>query len=325
MSEREHEVLTAAAEAALRAPSIFNTQPWQWRVDANTLELYADYDRQLTTTDPYGRFLLLSCGASLHHARVALAAAGWRVVVDRFPDPRDADLLARIRLAEPAVSAAEDLAMSAAIRARRTDRRPFAEQPVSDALLRDLVAAAQREGAQLYDVRPNQMPMLAVAVASAQATQRSGGAYRSELLRWTNRPQWSADGVPQKTGVTHVARRVPVRDFVSAPNQGMTVEPGGDLGARYLIVHGPGDEPKDWLRAGEAVSSVLLTAVSLGLGVAPISDVIEVEHPRALVRGLLPGSGQPYLIVRCGHCVDATPIDDAPRREATEAIRGPRP
>jgi nitroreductase len=325
MSEREHEVLTAAAEAALRAPSIFNTQPWQWRVDANTLELYADRDRQLTTTDPYGRLLLLSCGASLHHARVALAAAGWRVVVDRFPDPRDTDLLARIRLAAPAVPAAEDLAMSAAIRARRTDRRPFAEQPVSDAQLQDLVAAAESEGAQLHDVRPNQMPMLAVAVAAAQAAEKSDDAYRSELLRWTNRPQWSADGVPQKTGVTHVARRVPVRDFVSAPDEGMAVAPGGDHGARYLVIHGPGDEPKDWLGAGEAVSAVLLTAVSLGLGVAPISDVIEVEHPRALVRGLLPGPGQPYLIVRCGHCVDATPIVDAPRREATEAIRGPRP
>jgi nitroreductase len=325
MSQREHEVLTAAAQAALRAPSIFNTQPWQWRVDANTLDLYADYDRQLTATDPHGWFLLLSCGASLQHARVALAAAGWRVVVDRFPDPGHPDVLARIRLAGPAVATEADLAMAAAITTRRTDRRPFGEQPVCEAHLRDLVAAAGREGARLHDVRPNQMPMLAVAVAAAQAAQGGDEAYRRELLRWTSRPQWSFDGVPEESGVAHAARRVAVRDFVSAPGRGMSVQPGGDRGARYLIVHGGGDEPADWLRAGEAVSAVLLTAVSLGLGVAPISDVIEVEHPRTLVRGLLPGPGQPYLVVRCGHRLDAAPIAEAPRRAASEAIRGPRP
>jgi hypothetical protein len=116
-----------------------------------------------------------------------------------------------------------------------------------------------------------------------------------------------------------------VRDFVTAPNEGMIVEPGGDHGARYLIVYGSGDEPRDWLAAGEAVSAVLLTAVSLGLGVAPISDVIEVERPRSLIRGLLPEPGQPYLIVRCGQSMDPTPIAETPRRGATEAIRGPRP
>jgi nitroreductase len=325
MSEREHEVLTAAAQAALRAPSIFNTQPWQWRVDANSLELYAERDRQLTTTDPAGRLLLLSCGASLHHARVALAVAGWGVVVDRFPDEHRPDLLARIRLDEPVAASAGDRGLYAAITARRTDRRPFGDQLVTDEQMQALVSAAQREGARLHDVRPNQMPMLAVAVATAEATEMNDDAYRSELMRWTNRPQWSSDGVPQATGVAHAARRVPVRDFVSAPNEGMAVEPGGDHGARYIIVYGPGNEPRDWLRAGEAVSAVLLTAVSLGLGVAPISDVIEVEHPRSLVRRLLPGPGHPYLVVRCGHSVDPTPIAEAPRRDATDAVRGSRP
>jgi nitroreductase len=325
MSKREHEVLATAAAAALRAPSIFNTQPWLWRVDANALELRADRDRMLTTTDPDGRLLLLSCGASLHHARVALAAAGWAVVVDRFPDSDDDDLLARLRLMEPRTATGEDEARYKAITARRTDRRPFGDDPVPAATVRRLVQAVQREGVRLHDVRVDQMPMLAVAVASAEAAETGDAAYRNELLRWINRPQWSNDGVPPGTGVAHVARRVPVRDFVVAPNTGMPVEPGGDRGARYLIVYGDGEAPLDWLRAGEGASALMLTAVSLGLGVAPISDVIEVERPRQLVRGLLPGAGRPYLVVRCGHPVDTTPIADAPRRAAAEVVWGPQP
>jgi hypothetical protein len=323
MSKTEHEALTAAVETALRAPSIFNTQPWLWRVDADTLELYADPDRRLLTIDPDGRFMTLSCGLTLHHARVALAAAGWRVRVDRRPEPREADLLARIRLVEPAAPSAEDVALDQAAAVRRTDRRPFGDEPVPDDQVERLRVAARREGVRLHDVRPDQMPMLAVAVASAQAAQVSDPAYRGELMRWTNRPQWSNDGVPQATGVARVARRVPVRDFVAAPNEGLPARPGGDRGARYLIVCG--EEPLDYLRAGEAASAVLLTATSLGLAVAPISDVLEVERPRGLVRGLLPAGSEPYLVIRCGRPGDRAPIATAPRRDATDAVRGPRP
>ena len=84
MSKIHHDALAAAARDALQAPSVFNTQPWRWRIDGDALELRADRDRQLTVADPDGRLLLLSCGAALHHVRVALAAAGWGVRVRRL-------------------------------------------------------------------------------------------------------------------------------------------------------------------------------------------------------------------------------------------------
>ncbi len=325
MSKSQHDVLQAAAQTALRAPSIFNTQPWRWRVDGNSLELYADRDRVLPATDPDGRLLLLSCGSALQHARVSLAAAGWGVVVDRLPDPADPDLLARIRLVEPVAPSENDLALDRAVPVRRTDRRPFRTEAVPDGVIQQLAAAAEREGVRVHDTTLEQMPMLAVAVAYAQSREISNEAYRGELMRWTNRPAWSNDGVPPSTGVARAPRRVPVRDFVLSSDQGIEVPPGGDRGARYLIVNGSGEEPLDWLRAGEGASAVLLTAVSLGLAVAPISDVIEVEHPRGLLRGLLRTGGYPYLVIRCGYADDTTAIDPAPRRDAAEVVRGSQP
>ena len=66
--------LAEAVEHALRAPSVHNTQPWRWRVDAPSVHLYSDASRQLPNIDPDGRDLMLSCGAALHHCVVALAA-----------------------------------------------------------------------------------------------------------------------------------------------------------------------------------------------------------------------------------------------------------
>ena len=67
------DALDEAATAALRAPSIFNMQPWTWRIEAGTLELRADPDGQLVDTGPEGRMLVISCGIALHHAVTALA------------------------------------------------------------------------------------------------------------------------------------------------------------------------------------------------------------------------------------------------------------
>src|SRR5262245_27427268 len=94
-------VLHDAAQTAVAAPSIFNTQPWRWQVDHSSLRWWAEHERQLLVADPEGRMLTVSCGVALHHARVAPAAAGHGAVVERLPDPADADLLAEIHLTGP--------------------------------------------------------------------------------------------------------------------------------------------------------------------------------------------------------------------------------
>jgi len=44
--EERQDALLAAVGDAVRAPSIFNTQPWQWTVDETGLTLYADPSRR---------------------------------------------------------------------------------------------------------------------------------------------------------------------------------------------------------------------------------------------------------------------------------------
>jgi nitroreductase len=94
--------LAEAIEHAVRAPSVHNTQPWRWRIGSDTVELFADTARHLPTTDPDRRDLVLSCGAALHHLRVALAAAGHAVQVVRMPDPDDRSLMATVRISDGA-------------------------------------------------------------------------------------------------------------------------------------------------------------------------------------------------------------------------------
>jgi Nitroreductase family len=321
MVTTHHDALAAAAREALRAPSLFNSQPWSWSVDEDSLELRVDHDRRLPVIDAQGRFALLSCGVTLHHARISLVAAGYTPSVQRWVRGFDDDLLARVTVTHGGEVAELDRALYDAIAVRRTDRRPFSDEPVPQEAVARLCAAAQEQGAELAVVRDDQLPELATAVTRAQAAQEADPAYRNELMRWTNRPPWSGDGVPVETAVADVERPVPVRKFAIEPHTGLTVAPGGDRGATFLILHGPTDTAADWFAAGEATSAVILTATALGLAVAPISDVIEVDSTRELIRGLLPAGRYPYLVLRCGIVADESELAGTPRRPAHEALR----
>jgi hypothetical protein len=223
--------LTQAALVALVAPSILGTQPWRWRIDDDCAELHADRSRRLPDGDPDGRLLTISCGAALHHARVALAAEGVGVEVVRFPDPADPDLLAVLRHTGLIDRTPRAQRLRRAIAVRRSDQRPFADEPVAAHQLRALQAAAEEAGARL---------------------------------------------VP--------------------------------LDAGHAVVDTAGNEPADWLTAGEALSAVLLTATVEGLATSSASDLVAIPSP-ALAQPLPGGWGYPAAVVRFGVAgrVDAPP------------------
>jgi hypothetical protein len=312
--------LEMAARDAQHAPSIFNTQPWSWRITGDTMELYADPDRRVNSIDPDGRLVLLSCGAALHHARTALNASGWSATVERLPDPARPDLLARIHLGHEVPPDPEAQRMAAAIRRRRTDRRSFGDRPVTEGELTKLRRFVEDEGAYLHVVRPDQIAMLAISTELAGNAELDDPAYRAELHRWTNRPGFIGDGVPPATAVQPDLRRVPVRDFVPGGTAGLSAGAAHDQGAAYVVLFGNGDQPINLLRGGEALSALLLLATADGLATAPLSDAIEVEWPRHLLRGLLADIGEPYLVVRLGYLPDREPLPPVPRRDPRDAI-----
>lgn len=322
MSKTHHDVLAVAAREALAAPSVLNTQPWRWRIDADALELRPDWDRQLTVADPEGRLLVLSCGAALHHARVTITALGWDAHVQRLCDSFSTEVLARIRIVGQRSPGRDELALRAAIARRRTDRRPFGDDAVPDQAMARLRSAVEAEGVHFHRVRLDQMPMLAIAVARAGVEEMANPDYRRELMRWINRPSWSRDGIPSDTTVQQVPRRVPVRNLSTRPDASLRIEPGGDRGAAYAVLYGDDDTAASWLRAGEATSAAMLTAVTVGLSVAPTSDVIEVTATRELVRGLLPEGGNPFLVLRFGIGTAIEEVGRAPRRDPAEMIQG---
>ena len=90
-------------EAATAAPSVHNSQPWQFvaRPADRVIEVYADPARTPREGDPRGRAVHIACGSALFNLRLAIARGGCEPVARLLPSPRDPLLLASVRLAGP--------------------------------------------------------------------------------------------------------------------------------------------------------------------------------------------------------------------------------
>jgi nitroreductase len=313
-------ILAEAAEAAGFAPSIHNTQPWRWRVSPAGLDLLAARERQLGVTDPGGRMLHVSCGAALHHARVALAAQGWTGEALRLPDPADPDHLARLTLGAAEPVTPEAMRLFQAVAVRHTDRRPVSETPVPPADLAAIVAAADAGGAHLHLLRRDQVIELAAAADAAQRAEIADPQWQDELAYWAGAGRPEGAGVPADAIPAYApATTVPGRDF-GAPGT-LPVGGGHDRHAAYGILYGDNDEPVGWLRGGEALSAAWLAATLLGVSVLPLSGAVEVDSTRAALTGLLSGLGYPYLVLRLGLAdPDVAGAPHTPRLPAAQLI-----
>ncbi|MEJ3747027.1 nitroreductase [Actinomycetes bacterium KLBMP 9797] len=313
-------VLAQAARAAGYAPSVHNTQPWRWRVTPQELDLYAVRDRQLPVADPEGRLLTISCGAAVHHARVALAAEGWTSTVTPLPDPADPDHLARITLTGPVPVTPEAMRLLQTLGLRHTDRRTVSDTPARSEALSAIRDAITRTGIDLHILTPDQVLDLAAAASHADKVGTEDEAQRAELAYWIGGDRPDGTGVPDTVIPSEAPQTtVPGRDFVRAGT--LTVGAGHDRAAAYAVMYGPGDEPADWLLAGEALSAGWLVATELGVTVLPFSSVVELPSTRNTLRGLVSGLGYPYLVLRLGVAdPDHTGPPHTPRLRADQTI-----
>lgn len=315
----DRKTIETVLSLATRAPSIHNSQPWLWKVGEETLHLYADPGRQLPNTDPDGRDLLLSCGASLHHAVVALAALGWQAKVHRLPNPLQPAHLAALEVYRYPTTEL-DIALAAAIPNRRTDRRHYAWWPVPVADFTLMGARAARAGVMLR--RVESLPQLQQVVAQAVWQHTTDADYLAELHAWTGRHA-SDSGVPARsTPPSDPTSAIPSRIFsATALAQPVDAQAGED--SAVVVALGTSDDSAlSRLRAGEATSLVLLTATALGLSSCPVTEPLEVAETRAAVKTDVFGEdGWPQMMLRIGWATtNAEPLPATPRRPLTDVV-----
>ncbi|MBI3875396.1 MAG: nitroreductase family protein [Verrucomicrobia bacterium] len=292
---------------AVLAPSGHNTQPWLFRVKDGTVELFADRTRALAVLDPDDRELVISCGGALLNLRVAMRHFGYEPEIAVLPDANDPDLLARVRLGERRVTVQEDKPLFGAIRRRHTNRAPFEDKPVPNALLRTLRKEALNENAWFHVVEDEENRLkLAALVAEADCLQWAQKNFRREIAAWVH-PNRSAshDGVPGSAKGFN--------DFTSlaGPLVIRTIDAGSGRAARdkdialaspvLAMIGTDTDNPASWLAAGQAMERVLLRACTENVSASFLNQPAEIPELRARLTDIVGRTGFPHVILRMGY------------------------
>jgi hypothetical protein len=300
--------LRALVESAVLAPSSHNTQPWAFRIDGERLELHADRTRALAVNDPHDRELTISCGAAWLNARVAAADAGAGLETVLLPEGEEADLLAAGTLTGGAPEAG--LPPAAAIARRRTHREPFADRPVAPEALAGLAEAAAAEGARLEVVAADRRAELAALVAEGDRLQFADPRWRRELASWMH-PRRRGEGLVVPALAAPATRFVVTHLDVGGRTAGKDAALA-EQAPVVAVLTTEQDGPRDWLRAGQALERLLLTACTHDLQASYLNQPVQVEALRPRLAALLADGGVPQLVLRLGHPVDE--LDAAPRR-----------
>jgi len=291
----------ALVAAAGMAPSVFNTQPWSFRLRGATIELHADLARMLRgSIDPDGRQLVVSCGAALLNLRVAAAHLGRPVQVDLVPQPEHETLLARVDFGEPGHLQNPDAQLYPAVRRRHTYRRPFAPRQIPGSVLGELAEAVHSEHANLVPVGSTERRWLYDLVALSELLLEDSPRYGDDLARWTAGSTARDDGLPVETfGSLPANGEPPMRDFgfshwLTPPHEHYGRDPW------LAIITTPSDDKRAWLQAGQAVERLLLVACARGLAASFLNQPLDDASVRRDLASRTLG-GYPQMILRLGY------------------------
>lgn len=173
-------------EAASVAPSIHNSQPWQFASHGDELWLHGTPARALWVADPQARGLYISCGAALFNARIAARNAGLEPGIRLLPHPEyPLDVLAVLRMTAGQPPTPGERNLYQAIWRRHTNRRPFSGQQIPRVLMAGLQKSADSHSTALRMLnRPDTATVLSLAAQAGRELaslihQRDGLAWRA--------------------------------------------------------------------------------------------------------------------------------------------------
>jgi nitroreductase len=279
------DTMDVIVDAARRAPSGGNIQPWRFEADEQEIRMYLVPERT-TTMDVQHRGSYVAIGAALFNARVAAASRKSLGSVRLFPEGSPSHHVATLQVGDSTDN--EIASLESGVRMRVSNRRMGHPSPISEEVIQLLTRGVEREGAQLrLTTSRTQLDALAEVLAESDRIRFLTPTLHREMfgeLRWPG-PDILDEGLdirtlelsPPELAALDLIRRPDVMghlaDWRAGELLGARTKIAVGLSSALALVTVPSADPTWYVRGGAAVERFWLTAELHGLAVQPVSPV----------------------------------------------------
>jgi molybdopterin/thiamine biosynthesis adenylyltransferase/nitroreductase len=277
--------ITRIVDAARRAPSGGNIQPWRFEADDDEIRFYLVPERT-TAMDVRFRASYVGIGAALFNARVAAAAMGKLGPIKLFPEGYPSRHVATLRLGDGADA---DLAsLHEYVWSRAANRRPGEPMSIDEATVQHLGRGVDHEGAQLRLLTArDQLEKLGEVMGDSDRIRFLTPTLHREMFSELRVPGRDSieEGIdvrtlelgPGERAALDLLRRPDVMSHLAewraGQMLGMRTKLGVSTASAMAAIVVPRADPIAYVRGGAAVERFWLNAERRGLSVHPISPV----------------------------------------------------
>jgi hypothetical protein len=289
---------------ATLAASSHNTQPWLFRIDADSIAILPDRTRRCPVVDPDDAHLYKSLGCAAENLVHAASMQGHLAEV-HFDASADA-VVAHLR-ESPGLVPTE---LSQALGTRQCTKSLYDGSLVTLEDLAELERAATGEGVRcLVLAERAEKAAVSELVERGNRAQLADEAFRRELLTWIRfNPRAaleSGDGLAGRVNgqpsLPTMLGRLLAPLVVTASGQAKADRSRLESSAGVAVFLTTTDRPASWVEVGRAYERFSLKADLLGIRSAFINQPIEVPSLRGELRATLGVTDHPQLMVRFGH------------------------
>jgi hypothetical protein len=273
-------------DAARRAPSGGNVQPWRFEADHDEVRFFVVPERSTSSMDVHMRGSYVAVGAALFNARVAAASIMKLGSVELFPSGANSDHVATLHLGNQVDAAIAQLHPSVPTRA--ANRRMGRPAEIGAATIAQLARGVEREGARLRIATDrDRIDENASLLAASDRLRFLIPTIHQEMLselRWPGRDDLE-EGMDVRTlemdpagmGALELLARPDVMaelsDWRGGQALGLRTQAMISSSSALALITVPKADPSWFVRGGAAIERFWLSAELEGLSAQPVSPL----------------------------------------------------
>lgn len=310
-------------EAAIKAPSGHNAQPWLFKIHKSQIEILPNWKDSLPIVDKNNRELFISLGAAAENLCIMASHLGYSTLVKI----EEENTRIIIDLNKGQIVNKDDLVLQ--IEERQTNRKVYDGRiiPLDIIQILDKVKLYNNIGCYTIGKEDSLYSTLKRFVLRGNDIQMNNEAFKEELLRYMRFNNKEVERNP--TGLTYKVMGAPalpaivskpvVKSYLKADKQNRSDLEKIESSSNLVLFTTKENTLTDWVNLGRSLERYLLKVTELHVTYAFMNQPCEVEElSEELQKSISRISGEyPTLILRLGY---ANKAPYSPRKSIDDVI-----